>query len=255
MLNDPPQREAAILLPQNHYMAISQKYNRTYHYPFSPGATNDDRIQHDYWEHLQQIPLLVHTEKLDGENNCLSRHGVFARSHAAPTTSPWTESLRQYWHSIKNDLGDLEIFLENLYAVHSIQYRNLEHHFFVFAVREQGQWLSWEETKFYAGMMGLPVVPEIKCFAPFTDSKAFEQDVISIASGKGAFDPYDVVTGRPATMEGIVTRNAQGYSADAFEQNVFKYVRKGHVKTDEHWTRNWKRAGLKQEGGDHVDVK
>ena len=64
-------------------MAISQKYGRTYHYPFSPGTTSDDRIAQDYWENLQHIPLLIHTEKLDGENNCLSKHGVFALSCSA----------------------------------------------------------------------------------------------------------------------------------------------------------------------------
>ena len=69
---------------------ISEKYGRTYHYPFSPGTTSDDRINHTYWEDIQRIRTLVHTEKLDGENNCLSQWGVFARSHAAPTTSPWT---------------------------------------------------------------------------------------------------------------------------------------------------------------------
>jgi hypothetical protein len=50
-------------------------------------------------------------------------------------------------------------------------------------------------------------------------------------------------------MEGIVTRNAGRYPVDAFAENVFKYVHKGHVKTDEHWTRYWKRAQLKNEGG------
>src|ERR1044072_2847751 len=90
-----------------HNMAISQKYGRTYHYPFSPGTTSDDRIQYDYCDHLRQMPVLVHTEKLEGENNCLSRLGVLARSHAAPTTSPWTASIRRFWESIKNDLGTL----------------------------------------------------------------------------------------------------------------------------------------------------
>ena len=66
---------------------LSEKYGRTFHYPFSPGTTSDDRINHTYWEDIQQIETLIHTEKLDGENNCLSRYGVFARSHAAPTTS------------------------------------------------------------------------------------------------------------------------------------------------------------------------
>jgi RNA ligase len=236
-----------------HNMAISQKYGRTYHYPFSPGTTSDDRIQYDYWDHLRQMPVLVHTEKLDGENNCLSRLGVFARSHAAPTTSPWTASIRRFWQSIKNDLGTLEIFLENLYAVHSIEYRNLDHHFYVFAVREQDQWLSWEETKYYAAMLDLPVVPEIKVFTPPADREAFEKEVQAIVSGPGALCPHDTLNGQPVTMEGIVTRDAAGYPVNAFSQHVFKYVRKGHVKTDQHWTRHWRRARLNYEGGKYVD--
>ena len=39
-------------------------------------------------------------------------------------------------------------------------------------------------------------------------------------------------------------RNVGEYPVSEFAHNVFKYVRKGHVKTDEHWTRNWKRAPL-----------
>jgi hypothetical protein len=233
-------------------MAISQKYGRTYHYPFSPGTTSDDRIQHDYWDHLCGIPELVHTEKLDGENNCLSRLGVFARSHAAPTTSPWTESIRRFWQSVKNDLGTLEIFLENLYAVHSIEYHSLDHHFYVFAVRDQDQWLSWEETKYYAAMLDLPVVPEISIFSPPADRSAFETEVKTIVSGRGTLEPHDAHNGLPVTMEGIVTRDTAGYPVDAFSQHVFKYVRKGHVKTDQHWTRHWRRARLNYEGGKYV---
>lgn len=234
-------------------MAISQKYGRTYHYPFSPGTTSDDRIQHDYWDHIQKIPTLIHTEKLDGENNCLSKYGVFARSHAAPTTSAWSASIRRFWQLIKNDLGDLEIFLENLYAVHSIEYRNLEHHFYVFGIRQHDCWLSWEETQFYAGMLDLPVVPQLLVTQKPADQSLFEKEVLALALGRGTFEPHDVLTGIHATIEGIVTRNADGYSVDEFAQNVFKYVRKGHVKTDEHWTRHWKRAALVNEGGSYVD--
>lgn len=140
---------------------LSEKYGRTYHYPFSPGTTSDDRINHTYWEDIRQISTLVHTEKLDGENNCLSRYGVFARSHVAPTTSPWTSQLRQRWELLKNDLGDIELFGENLYAVHSIEYKRLETHFYVFAVRCLDKWLSWDEVKFYAALFDLPTVPEL----------------------------------------------------------------------------------------------
>ncbi|HVI46474.1 MAG TPA: RNA ligase family protein [Chitinophaga sp.] len=225
-------------------MAISRKYGRTYHYPFSPGTTSDDRIQHDYWEHIARIPLLIHTEKLDGENNCLSRYGVFARSHAAPTTSAWTESIRRYWQSIRNDLGDLEIFLENLYAVHSIEYKKLDHHFYVFGIREHDRWLSWEETHFYAKLLDLPVVPEVKRVTAPPARGQFEQEILELVSQRGAFDPHDVHTGEPTVMEGIVSRNAASYHIDDFSRNLFKYVRKGHVKTDQHWTRHWRKAKL-----------
>lgn len=241
------------LLLKFYNMAISQKYGRTYHYPFSPGTTSDNRIQHDYWDQIQKIPKLIHTEKLDGENNCLSKLGVFARSHAAPTVSPWTESIRRYWQLIRNDLGSLEIFVENLYAIHSIEYGNIENHFYVFAVREYDQWLSWDETKFYAALIGLPVVPEILVFDPPVEKMAFEQQIHHITQQPSVLRSYDAFNGNPVTMEGIVTRNINGYPVSAFAQNVFKYVRKGHVKTDEHWTRNWKRAPLNNEGGNHVD--
>lgn len=231
----------------------SVKYGRTYHYPFSPGTTSDDRINFDYWSDLQQIKTVVHTEKLDGENNCLSRWGVFARSHAAPTTSPWTATLREFWQLVKNDLGELEIFLENLYAVHSIRYQQLEHHFYVFAVREAGRWLSWEEVKFYAALLELPTVPVIGIESTPANRLLFEEKLLSITATAGAFDPIDTATEQPCTLEGIVSRNAAAFDSNEFAHNVFKWVRKGHVKTNEHWTRNWKRARLKNEGGNYVD--
>ena len=78
-------------------MSLSRKYGRTYHYPFSPGTSSDDRLNHDYWEQLSVIDRVVHTEKLDGENTCLNRYGVFARSHIAPTIHPWANYLKERW--------------------------------------------------------------------------------------------------------------------------------------------------------------
>jgi hypothetical protein len=229
-------------------MSISRKYGRTYHYPFSPGTTSDDRISPDYWQDIQAIDRVVHTEKLDGENNCLSAHGVFARSHAAPTLSPWTRAIRERWQSIKNDLGEIEIFGENLYAVHSIEYKRLEHHYYVFAVRRLDTWLSWEEVKFYAAMFDFPVVPELKIIATGGMSQAvFRECVLALAQESSVLHAYDVQTGVRCTCEGIVSRNAAEYPVSDFAQHVFKYVRKGHVKTDAHWTRHWKRARLRWE--------
>ena len=227
-------------------MSTSRKYGRTYHYPFSPGTSSDDRINHDYWQHVKNIDTVIHTEKMDGENNCLSRYGVFARSHAAPTTSSWTQQIRAQWELIKNDLGDIEIFGENVYAIHSIEYRKLEHHYYVFGIRQGDTWLGWDEVKFYAALFDLPTVPELKVVRP-VDEASFRQEIMALVSESSIFDSYDIALRLPCTREGVVSRNAKAYKVDEFARHVFKYVRKGHVKTDEHWTRNWKRARLRGE--------
>ena len=144
---------------------------------------------------------------------------------------------------IKNDLGDLEIFGENLYATHSIEYRKLDHHYYVFAVRVHNTWLSWEEVKFYSAMFDFPTVPELQTVVP-TEQKSLQHEVLQLASESSVFQSFDVITGTACQREGIVTRNADAFAVEDFERNVFKYVRKGHVKTDEHWTRNWRRAKL-----------
>ena len=94
-------------------------------------------------------------------------------------------------------------------------------------------------------MLDLPVVPEIAVITKPANKADFEKSVLQLVAGSGAFAPMDTATGQPATMEGLVTRNIASYKTKAFANNVFKWVRKGHVKTDEHWTRNWKRAELK----------
>lgn len=236
-------------------MSISRKYGRTFHYPFSPGTTSDDRINTEYWQDIRQLQTLLHTEKLDGENNCLNRQGVFARSHAAPTTSPWTRQLREKWSSLKNDLGDYEIFGENLYAIHSIQYPLIDQHYYVFGVRELDKWLSWEETVFIASIFDFPVVPVIETVVDLSDQQSFEKNILSLVSNQSSFQSVDVTTNQACSMEGIVSRNASAYAVNDFQQNVFKYVRKGHVKTDEHWTRNWKRAPLKFESNVDTNKK
>lgn len=85
-------------------------------------------------------------------------------------------------------MGELHIFLENLYAVHSLQYQKLEHHFYVFAVRKGERWLSWEEVKFYAAMLELPTVPEIEMEPTPFDKAAFERKLQNVVMGPGALE-------------------------------------------------------------------
>ncbi len=226
-------------------MSISIKYGRTFHYPFSPGTTCDDRINQNFWEDISQLKTIIHTEKLDGENNCISKNGVFARSHAAPTVSPWTNYLREKWHLIKHDLGDYEIFGENLYAIHSIEYPQIKSYYHVFAIRLHDYWLSWEETKFIAQFFDFEMVPYISSVDVSTISKQqFITEILNTVQLPSKYESIDTYTKQNCTMEGLVSRNLNEYPFADFQSNVFKYVRKGHVKTDEHWTKNWKRAKL-----------
>lgn len=209
----------------------SQKYPRTYHFPFSPGTTSDDRIAHD-WQGILANELII-TEKLDGENTCLKASGVYARSHAAPTRNPWAKNMGIIWSQLKNDLKDLEIFGENLYGVHSIEYQYLEHYFYVFGMRVGDTWLSWEEVEFLAGVAELPLVPVLEKGIYTAESlPTLIETSVQEGSALGG------------ECEGCVVRTAGAFDTEYFSENVLKYVRANHVKTDEHWTKNWKRAKL-----------
>jgi hypothetical protein len=134
-----------------------------------------------YVEFFSKMDRLILTEKLDGQNNCFNQYGLFARSHATPSQHPWDKPLRDRWELIKNDLGSLEIFGENMYGIHSIAYSQLESYFYVFAIRDRDTWLSWEEVKFFANLLDFPTVPEYQVKFALSDfdlsqeNKALEQ--------------------------------------------------------------------------------
>lgn len=248
-------------------MITSQKYCRSLHAQISLGTTSDDRFMpNGYIKHFSKMDLIL-TEKLDGQNNCFTKDGLYARSHAAPSILPWDKPMRERWELIKNDLGDLEIFGENMYGVHSIAYSKLESYFYVFAVRDNGRWLSWEEVKFYASYFDFPTVPEIKIkhsLETFYTTMTNENNVLSnwleetlgmpwedSVETSGLLGGYDPITGNPCS-EGFVIRNKNSFLTNEGSiqttpnefNNLFKLVRKGHVQTDEHWTKNWEPAEL-----------
>ena len=231
-------------------MGISTKYGRTFHYDFSPGTTSDDRINRKWREDIQKFETVAHTEKLDGENTCLSPLGVFARSHAAPTLHPWADHLKIRHSMMVNDLkeNNLEIFGENLYAIHSIIYPRLEEHFYVFGVRVHDMWLSWEETKWYASFFDMPVAPEL-LIQSTSDTELIKSTVLDLSKQESIFGSVQNGTNPPldCTREGIVSRNIQEYPVEDFAKNVFKFVRKDHVQTDVHWSSQITRAMLLHE--------
>jgi hypothetical protein len=212
------------------------KYNRTYHLPFSPGSTNDDRISGSV-NSLLNIDIVI-TEKLDGENCGMTRGGVYARSHAAFTTSPWSREVRQIHSLIKNSIDeDVFLFGENMEGIHSIEYTNLESYFYLFGVRDNNIWIPWESVEEYAYLLDIPTVPVLFKGAIKTEKELREtvENIVKQPSSLGG------------SREGIVIRNAALFHNDDFSENVMKWVRKGHIQTDEHWTKNWKKEKLKYE--------
>jgi len=253
-------------------MNESQKYCRSLHAQISLGTTSDDRFMPDgYIKAFADMPVgHILTEKLDGENNAFTKYGFFARSHTAPTVSPWTKPLRERWELIKNDLGDLEIFGEGMYGIHSIEYSKLESYYYMFGIREKGVWLSWEEVKFYANLFDFPTVPEIEIRVPLKDfsfalKEGHDENFVlrdwfranlgmtweESVDTEGLLGGKDPVTGKPCS-EGFVIRNSNSFKtndgvlpvADNEFNNLFKLVRGKHVKTDVHWTKTWKPATL-----------
>lgn len=224
--------------PNTHTMSelISEKYPRTYHFPFSEGAINDDRIQ-AHWQQLLNGEVVV-SEKLDGENTCIKSDGVYARSHGAVNRNPWARPIWEIWERVGRSLGDVHVFGENLYAIHSIKYARLPHYFFVFGVRIGTEWLSWDETVEYAQLLDLPMVPVL---ARGQLDAATLQQLIQAQQASGSHFG--------GTSEGVVCRTAGAFHNDDFPNAVLKFVRKNHVQTDEHWTRNWKKAQLYDPNG------
>jgi hypothetical protein len=209
------------------------KYNRTYHLPWSPGTTSDDRISKSV-DTLLGIDIVI-TEKLDGENCGMINGGVYARSHATYTESPWSREVREIHKKIgKHINNNVYIFGENMEGIHSIQYSNLKSYYYIFGVRDNNIWIPWEQVEEYAYLLDIPTVPVL--FKGVVNTKEELQKIVE-----------DLVK-QPSELggerEGIVVRNASLFHNDDFSQSVMKWVRRGHVQTDEHWTRNWKKAKI-----------
>ena len=215
------------------------KYPRTYHLPYSPGATKDDKKLQDDWFNYFKGKEVVITEKLDGENIHMNQKDCYARSDGAPTRSPWSRNIwghqyGLYW-KIQKYIGENEtIFGENLYGEHSITYDRLKKYFHLFAVNDGNLWYSWDSVKMFATIMNIPHVPEL------WRGIVYDEDHL-----KTLVNYYTNQRSKYGdTIEGVVIRVANSFPIDEFKNNVCKWVRPNHVQTDEHWTKNWKVAKI-----------
>jgi len=194
------------------------KYPRTFHLPWSPGATNDDRVLTDLSSFEGQ--QVVVTTKMDGENHTFYREGLHARSlDSGP--HPSRDRIKALWANVQHEIPKgWRICGENVYAKHSIQYRNLPGYFLVFSIwDEKNECLPWEETALWAGLLDLPTVPVL--YQGIWDERLI----------RGLYQ--DQFEGNP--MEGYVVRLAGFFPFRKFRTSVAKFVRANHVQTNKHW--------------------
>ncbi|MFC4425028.1 RNA ligase family protein [Deinococcus navajonensis] len=193
------------------------KYPRTPHLPWSPGASSDDTRMMDVRAFEGQD--VVVTEKLDGENTTLYRDGLHARS-----LDPRPHPSRDWVKALQGRIGfrlppGWRACGENLYARHSLAYEALDAYFYLFSVWDDtNSCLSWEDTQRWAEELGVPT-PTVLYRGEWN-----ERLVRNIPVNE-------------AQMEGYVVRSAAAFPFGAFAQRVAKWVRAGHVQTDEHWLR------------------
>lgn len=169
----------------------------------------------------------------------MTANDVYARSHGAPTRSPWSRNLWDpqeglYW-KIKPYIGkNEEVFGENLYAEHSIHYDKLNSYWHMFAVNNGVNWYSWDDVETMAKIMNVPTVPVLwrGVVSSEMELKTLVDYFVTQPSAYGK------------TREGVVVRIADEFPIDEFSHYVCKWVRPNHVTTDEHWTKNWKKAEL-----------
>jgi hypothetical protein len=197
------------------------KYPRTFHLPWSEHVSKDDRVITSL-KALEGEEVIV-TLKMDGENTTMYSDYMHARSLTAHS-HPSRNMVKVLHSKIAQDIPPgWRVCGENLYAKHSIHYKNLEAHFQVFSVwNERNVCLSWDETMEWASMLELAVVPMLYR-GPWDEKKI-----------RACFAP--LISGDEA--EGYVVRAARSFRYAEFRRTVAKFVRKDHVQTHSHWMRN-----------------
>jgi len=195
------------------------KYPRTPHLPFSQGGDRDDKVIQNYDGFVGHE--IVITEKMDGENATLYRDYCHARSLDS-RHHPSRDWLKRFHGEIAYRIPTgWRICGENLYATHSIHYTHLKSYFCGFSVWDENNIaLSWDDTLRLFEELSIVPVP-VLYRGPFA-----LQVLVDLAA---AFDIEQ--------HEGFVVRIVEAIPYDRFGNHVAKWVRPGHVQTDEHWLR------------------
>lgn len=195
------------------------KYPRTYHLPWSPGITKDDKMIES--TKIFENKEVIVSVKLDGEQTSMYNDHIHARSVDAPYNGEWRTWAKRVWSTISHDIPDgWRICCENLQGKHSIQYSNLESFINLISVwNEKNFCLSWGETEDWAKLFNLPTVPILY--------KGIWNESLIKSLNMKFFEKNE--------CEGYVVRIAKEFYYSEFRNSCAKFVREDHVNSSRHW--------------------
>jgi hypothetical protein len=200
-----------------------EKYPRTYHFDFSEGVQSDDKVIKSL--HKVENEEVVALLKYDGENTSGYPDG-YTHARSIDSKSNWTRDIvKKIFSVIHHDIPDgFRLCCENLYAKHSIYYPDgyLEGYLYLLSVWDNENYcLSYDDTLEYAELFDLPTPKELYR-GPFDI-----EELKKVAKNLNT-----------SIEEGFVVRVTRKFHYDEFSECVAKYVREGHVQTDQHWLKN-----------------
>lgn len=194
------------------------KYPRSYHLPWSPGKTEDDRTLKNCGQFVGKRVIV--TRKMDGEN--FSGYKSYCHARSIDGRSHYTRDwAKNFWMQRSYELPDgWRVCAENLYAVHSLKYENLPGYLMGFSIwNEMNVCLSWDETVEWFALLDIPIVPVLY-------DGIWDEEVVKKL--------YNEKTDT-AEHEGYVVRIADAYEYKDFKTSLAKYVRAQHVSSQKHW--------------------
>lgn len=189
-------------------------------------STADDKIltPGEVKEYFAPMRDAVASTKMDGECTTIGREedGVYSHARSIDSKGHWSRNhIKQLAAMIGNDIPlGWRICGENMAAVHSIKYDQLESFFYVFSVWDENNvCLQYDKMVEFCGALGLSVVP-VLARGPWSVLEAGFKNHFGLDFTKD---------------EGYVVSNAAGFRYEDAQKNVAKVVRANHVQTDEHW--------------------
>jgi hypothetical protein len=201
--------------------------------PFSREKHADDK-EHKNPKIFLNREVVV-TEKLDGGAAALCEGDIQARAqgHTIHGSFDYIKATHA-WKTFA--YPGLFWYGENMAGIHSIEYDGLTDFLYLYALRRDDRFFSWDDLVSHGVAADMKVVPLVYrgIFRSLDEMERFLDTEIKKPS---AFGP---------TREGFCVRIVEGYDAKDHTEATAKYVRLGHVLTDSHWSQNWRHASLKK---------